>query len=92
MEGAHNDHRADRESGDDDDDVNGFFFQFEHKRSDRRLREEARKGGRGPFISQRWMKRKENRELGTKEGKRPKSQISGPHFLHGLPPSCKITP
>ena len=27
-----------RESGDDDDDVNGFFFQFEHKRSDRRLR------------------------------------------------------
>ena len=70
-----------RESGDDDD-VNGFFFQFEHKRSDRRLRKGEEAGG--PFISPRWMKRKENRELGTdRRGKRPKSQISGPPFLHG---------
>ena len=40
--GAHNDHRGDRESGEDDD-VNGFFLQFEHKRSDRRRDEGGRK-------------------------------------------------
>ena len=46
--GEHNDHRGDRESGEDDEsDVNGFFLQFEHKRSDRGRAWEGGREGEG---------------------------------------------